>query len=255
MFIAYIDESGNTGQIEKGGTLTYTLGCVTIDAQRWPEAADQFAAFRKRASEKFGVSDNAEIKANYLIHGGGDLRDYKLAPAQRFLLYRAHMRILDDLGMQAFAIAIDKRRRDLHGRDVFDLAWETLLQRLERKSHYENDTFLIFHDDGEAAEVKKWARYARKNLTARSRGGGSILNVAAIKLIEDPIPCNSQECKFIQVADLVAYAGFRKLIPPGQNSAGMVCPATMWDELGSAVNKKVNSWSGGLAPGIVVRDH
>lgn len=252
MFIAYIDESGNTGEIAKGGTNTYTLGCVTLEAQKWPQAADQFGAFRDRIAKHFGVPEPAEIKANYLIHNGGDLRPLGLNPNDRYVLYRAHMRILHDLEMQAFAVVIDKRKRNLHGQEVFDLAWETLLQRLERKSYYESTPFLIFHDEGEAAEVRRWCRYARKNLTAGSKYGYS-LNVAATKLIEDPIPSNSRECKFIQLADLVAYAGFRKHIPPGPNAAGTVCPATMWDEIGQAINGKVNLWSGGPAAGIVVR--
>jgi len=31
---AYIDESGNTGSVLKGGTRTYTLGCVLLTT-RW----------------------------------------------------------------------------------------------------------------------------------------------------------------------------------------------------------------------------
>jgi hypothetical protein len=32
MLIVYIDESGDTSLIERGGSFTYTLGCVLIDA-------------------------------------------------------------------------------------------------------------------------------------------------------------------------------------------------------------------------------
>ena len=34
---AYIDESGNTGSVLKGGTRTYTLGCVLLTT-RWAGA-------------------------------------------------------------------------------------------------------------------------------------------------------------------------------------------------------------------------
>jgi hypothetical protein len=54
--------------------------------------------------------------------------------------------MLANLNMQAFAVVVDKRRHNLQGRRVFDIAWETLLQRLERKSHYESEPFVIFHD-------------------------------------------------------------------------------------------------------------
>lgn len=56
---------------------------------------------------------------------------------------------------------------------------------------------------GESAEVRRWCRHARKNLTAGSRYGYS-LKVAATRMIEDPIPSISRESQFIQLADLVA---------------------------------------------------
>jgi Protein of unknown function (DUF3800) len=251
VFIAYIDESGNTGRIASGGTLTYTLGCVTISAVDWPAAFDRFETFRNRLSTKFDIPPHAELKANYLIHGNSMFRSRKIAPQQRHLIYRAHMRMVDQWRMSAFGIVIDKRPRDIFGQECFDLAWETLLQRLERKSHYDEDVFAIWHDDGEAQAVQRWTRYARRYLTAGSKLGGSI-SVAMNRLVEDPVPCDSRVSYFIQLADLVAYAAFRRTIPPGNGANRVVCPERMWEQLGGGVNREVNKLSGG-APGIVVR--
>ncbi len=251
MFIAYIDESGNTGEIANGGTLSYTLGCITLNANDWPEANEAFLDFRRRLKQKYGIPIDAELKANYLLRGSGALRDLGLAPKERYVIYRAHLRMAAEMNMSAFAIFIDKRRRNLMGRDVFDLAWETLLQRLERKSHYEQSVFEIRHDDGEAQAVRQWARYARTHLTAGSRSGHT-LDVAMKRLVEDPIPCDSKDCLFIQLADMVAFAAFRHMIPPGENAPGVVCPVDMWEELGSARNGAVNMYSGGPS-GIVNR--
>ena len=52
--MAYVDESGDTG-VSQASSLTYTLGCVLIDAALWPDAFDNFFDFRRRIRDSFGV--------------------------------------------------------------------------------------------------------------------------------------------------------------------------------------------------------
>jgi hypothetical protein len=71
-------------------------------------------------------------------------------------------------------------------------------------------------------------------------------------LLDDPVPKRSSESYFIQLADLVAYAAYRKVFPPIARARPTVVPQTMWDELGPATLRAVNMYSGG-PPGIVQR--
>ncbi|BBZ09683.1 hypothetical protein MDOR_38520 [Mycolicibacterium doricum] len=89
MLIAYIDESGNTGDPGNGGSMTFTLGCVLVDADAWPETFDGLLQFRRRIRDKFGVHMRAEVKANYLLRNGGALRRYRLGHRARHTIYRA----------------------------------------------------------------------------------------------------------------------------------------------------------------------
>jgi hypothetical protein len=43
MHFAYVDESGDTGE---GGSRTYSLGRVLIDANDWPNRFDRLMDFR-----------------------------------------------------------------------------------------------------------------------------------------------------------------------------------------------------------------
>lgn len=252
MLVAYIDESGNTGDPNTGGSLTFTLGCVLVDADGWPDSFNELLAFRRRVRDKFGVHMRAEIKANYLLRNSGDMRPYNLAPAARQLIYRAHLRVLHDLQARAFAVLVDKRAHYTSPGGVFDLAWEGLLQRLERTSHYENASFMVFHDEGENDAVRSWVRRSRRHLTAGNAfGGGGSTNPARL-LIDDPVPRQSKHSYFIQLADLVAYAAFRSFVPPGEQIA-RVCPQPMWTEIGAATHTAVNRMKPRAAPGIVVR--
>jgi Protein of unknown function (DUF3800) len=252
VLLAYADESGDPGPIDAGGSLTYTVGCVLLDAEAWPEAFDGLLAFRRRLRDTFGLPMRAEVKASHLIQGGGAFRPLGLAPAQRGLIYRAHLRSVAQLGaVRAFAVVLDKRSISATGAALAEMGWTTLLERLERTSHYENQPFMLVHDEGDNSLVRRVTRKARRRITAGSAYGTGQVVRAAVRLIDDPVPRRSDHSYFIQLSDLVAYAAFRTVVPPG-HSVAAVAPAATWLELGNAIHHKVNSISGGI-PGIVVR--
>nr|WP_239643341.1 DUF3800 domain-containing protein [Mycobacteroides abscessus] len=248
-----MDESGNTGPVESGGSATYTLGCVMFTADYWPQSFDAFIAFRRQLRDWFHIPMRAEIKANYLVRSSGDLRPLKLAPDQRFIVYRAHLHQLSILKARAFAVVVDKARHPaLTSTQYFDLAWEGLLQRLERTSADRKQVFCLLHDQGENDAVRRWTRKARRHLPAGSAyGTGSLLRKASL-LVDDPVPVKSSSSYFIQLADLVAYAAFRAHIAPGPNVA-RVCPQPTWHEIGPAIFTPATSLRQRSAPGIVLR--
>jgi Protein of unknown function (DUF3800) len=93
------------------------------------------------------------------------------------------------------------------------------------------------------------ARKARRAGSAGSAFGTGSLKRPARLILDDPVPRKSHESYFIQLADLDAYAAFRKLYAPTPRPVNIV-PQNMWDELGTAAFAKVNALSGG-PPGIV----
>ncbi len=253
MLLAYIDESGNTGPVPAGGSLTYALGCVLVDADQWPDAFDELLDFRRRIRTKFGVPMRAEVKANYLLRNSGDLRPLALGPGARRVIYRAHLESLSTLPARAFAVVVDKRSRTNAAPDaIFDLAWEALLQRLERTSSHEKATFAVLHDERENDAIRRWTRRSRRYLTAGSALGSGTLSNPARRLVDDPVPRKSSGSYFIQLADLVAYASFRAVVPPG-GSIATVCPSDMWDSIGPATHTAVASLRPRSRPGIVLR--
>lgn len=252
MLLAYVDESGNTGDPARGGTQTFTLGCVIVDADDWPGALDDIVAFRRRLRDRYGLKVRAEVKANYLIRGSGSLRDLGLSPNERRLIYRAHLRMLAGIGARAFAVVIDKRAQYSSPEQVFDAAWSCLFQRLRMTSKHEDAAFLLIHDEGENDAVRKWSRRARRRLTSGSAiNPGQTLVSQFDRLIDDPVPRNSQDAFLIQLADLVAYAGFRDVLAPSKSVAS-VCPGPMWKELGDATHSVVNRFRPRASPGVVV---
>lgn len=252
MLFAYVDETGDTGSVSKrGSSACYSLGCLLIDADGWSKATAAMVEYRRTLRERYRIPVRAELKANVLIRRSGALRKLKLEPRDRKQIFRDHLRTVERFGGEAFAVVIDKEKRP--DEDWAELAWTNLLQRLERRANKSSprQTVMLIHDNGENASIRKIARRARVRLTAGSAfGQGHFVNT--LPLIEDPIPRDSETSYLLQLADMVAYAGWRTYMRPSQTVAEVV-PGSAWNQLGSSILKPVNSLKlNGSVPGVVL---
>src|SRR6478735_5115211 len=100
MYLAYVDESGDTGA---NGSHTYTLGCVLVTSSQWPAAFDGILAFRRFLKQTVGLPMRAEVKANHLLKNGGDFRALALSEHARYFIYRGLLRVQPKLGLSTFA--------------------------------------------------------------------------------------------------------------------------------------------------------
>ena len=91
MFFAYFDESGDTGFV-RSPTATFALSCMLIDDRDWLPALDQTIAFRRYLRDMFHIRPRAELKAAWLIHNKGDIRESGLTYPARLAAYKAAMR-------------------------------------------------------------------------------------------------------------------------------------------------------------------
>jgi hypothetical protein len=248
VYFAYIDESGDSGP---KGTSTFSLACILVEASGWPGVFDDVIEYRRFLRDRFGVPVRGEIKANHLLQNKGVFRKLKLSEQARFAIYRGCLRLQPKIGTSVFAVVIDKGDMQKKGRteNPRDVAWEYVIQRLERFTTKGSTEAMIIHDEGYAPAVRALVRKARRIGTAGSMFGTGSLKRPARLLLDDPVSRRSHESYFLQFADLAAYAAFRRLHPPPPKPVHIV-PQRMWDELGEARFAAVNKYSGG-PPGIV----
>ncbi|MGH7559329.1 MAG: DUF3800 domain-containing protein [Gemmatimonadota bacterium] len=243
MYFAYVDDSG--------GDKCFALGCVIIDVDRWADIFDSVIEFRRFLFRKYGLPVRAEVKANYLIRGSGPLRKLNLHDKTRRSIYRGLLQVQSKIGARSFGIVIRKKELQDRGKgeDPFDVAWEFLIQRFERTTTEDGRPLMVLHDEGDGDRIRKLVRKARRIGTAGSHFGTGSLSVPARLVFEDPVPKDSRQSYFIQMADLVAYAAFRWIYPPPARTS-VIVPQDMWDELGDARYAKVNELRKG-PPGVV----
>ena len=248
MYLAYIDESGSTGAVATGGSKSYTLGCVLVKAAQWPDSFDGLIGYRRFLRKQFGLLARSEVKANHLLHNGADFRALALSERARHAIYRGMLRLCPKLELKVFAIVI--RKELVYSGDPYDYAWTFLLQRLERITTKQQAQVLIIHDEGDDVRLRALARRNRRAGIAGSAFGPGFLRVPFRGLLDDPVSRRSHESLFLQLADLVAFAAFRRVFPPPARTVQIV-PELMWDELAGARLAEVNQRSGGPSPGIV----
>ncbi len=241
--MAYVDESGDKGL---QGSRSFALAAVLLTAAQWPGVFDELIDFRRFLRRTVRLPVRAEVKANHIIGNRGAFRSLGLSEATRYRIYRMHMRLQPKLDLQTFAVVIDKaesaRRYPLT--DPREIAWEWLFQRIERYSTKSNTPILVLHDEGETLMVRRLARKARRAGVAGSAFGTGVLRRPARLLVDDPVPRNSSQSYLLQLADLAAYAAFRRCYSPPPR-VNQIVPTGMWDELGDARLAVVNYMSGG----------
>lgn len=197
MYFAYFDESGDTGMTALSPTTAFVLSGVLIHDSRWLSALDQVVAFRRYLRDQFRISPRAELKASWLIHNRGDIRDSGLSFAARINAYRAAMRFQRKAGLfRIFAVLIRKQAITRLPADVRDIAWHYAIQRLERFGTANKDNIHVLPDEGHGEFIIKKIPAMRRFHYAPSAFGQDGLDRKAENIVEDPSDRKSRESFF-----------------------------------------------------------
>lgn len=190
----------------------------------------------------------AEVKATDLARGSGPWHGLGVGDEARHRIYRSFMRLQSKTGrVKTFAVMTDKRTGYVTASEVVEATWRRTFERIERFATNSGETVMLVADaSGAAPTIRKLARRMRRhNFVGSMLGTPALERPLANVLIDDPYQKKSHESYFIQLADLNAYAAYRRVI------ATPDFPRMMWHELEDAIVWQANRYSGGPA-GIVM---
>jgi hypothetical protein len=244
-----MDDSGDPGVHPGSPTPTFTVSCVFVKDAHWAPLFEDMIRFRRYLRSNFGLRMRQEVKANELVKGGGPWAPLPIGDRGRKRIYRSYMRFQGKVGtVKTFAVVVDKSRCSSPA-EVRETGWRHALERVEAFARHNNDTVMLFPDSGEYDRFRKLAREMRRHSQVGAMiGGGSLSRPMARVLIDDPVERDSAQSYFVQLADLNAYAAYRKERPDP------LFPTTMWDELGPAILVEANQFHVGRGlenPGII----
>jgi hypothetical protein len=237
MYLCYLDESGDPGVVPGSPTPTYTVACVFVHASQWVPLFEDLLRFRRYLRQNFDLRMRQEVKANELVKGSGPWASLPYGDRVRKRIYRSFMRFQGKVGtVKTFAVVIDKSRCQTAD-EVRATAWRHALERVERFATNNNDTVMLFPDSGNYDRFRKLSREMRRfSHVGAMIGGGTLSRPLARVLIDDPVERDSSQSYLVQLADLNAYAAYRKERPDPR------FPSTMWDELGPAILVEANRY-------------
>lgn len=247
MYLAYLDESGDSGY-NNSPTNFFILSCVLVHEANWLNTLDALIAMRRQLKQVHNIPTRPEIKAIDIKSGQGVFNSLGWSRLKRFQLFSE---LLDfegrDLPIKVFAVAINKPLAQTRGWEPRERAWTFALERINRFCQ-PSDWSIIFPDQGHGYFIRRQLRKMRRFHSVPSHWQAGSISYRVERIIEDPNDRKSQDSYFIQLADWNSYAAHRSTYIDTKPNV----PNDLWDRLRNVLLIEVNALAGG-PPGIVLR--
>lgn len=244
MFIVYYDESGDDG-FPKYSSILFSLSAVYMHFQDWKDNFEKIRNLRKSLSAKYGLPVKIELHTRELLLNKNPYRQFNFTDTQRIEIIDEFCDLLAQLKLQIVNVVINKNNIQKGKYNVLDTALTYSVQRIENdlKKNDPNHKFLIITDEGRVGKMRDTTRKIQRILYTPSKINPGTSYRTEIKcLIEDPLPKNSRESYFIQMADMTALLCYlRKLSDLKLGSFPSRFPKGVDD-------KKVEDWLNRIKP-------
>jgi len=217
MYIAYFDETGDDG-FPKYSSELFVLTSIYSHYQSWKDNYQKNIQFRQYLKQKYGLPIKTEIHTKYLLLNKGFYKKLCLDNKKRLEMIIEIANFIGTLDIQSINVCIDKMKINNTNQKVYghvlDVAVNFNVQRIENsiKKKDPNSKFLIITDEGRVGMMKKTTRKIQKINFIPSQFSGTNYRQEIKLLIEDPLPKNSNESYFIQIADFISYFVYLEII-------------------------------------------
>lgn len=223
MFLVYVDESGDVGTNNSPSNY-FCLSAIIIHEQDWHDTLEAIINFRRQLKSCYGFKLREEIHSSHFIHKPKDLQ--RIAKSLRLRLLRDVLDFQAKLpNYQIINVVVNKKTKVAHA-DIFELAWQTLMQRIDNTLNYKNfarsnpqiqESAILFVDKTDEIKLRALNRKMRRyNPVPNKANVGSGYRMMPLKfIIEDAVHRDSAHSYFIQLADVNAYFLGQKFQPCG----------------------------------------
>lgn len=218
MYILYVDESGDTG-LNTSQSRYFILSGFVVHELRWHDTLEAIIDFRRSLKAKYKLRLRDEIHAADFMYNPG--------PASHIPKHIRLKILRDTLDFQAklpdinvVNVVVDK-----HGKaanfDVFDTAWNCLIQRFHNTLSHRNfpgprnpiDLGLLVSDNTNEPKLRSLVRRMRRYNPVPNMSAPGYRQILLTTLVEDPVHRDSRHSYFIQLSDVNGYFLTQKFKP------------------------------------------
>jgi hypothetical protein len=218
MYLMYVDESGDVGLVNSRTRFFILVGLV-LHELRWQQTLEELQAFRRQLKADYGLKLREEIHASQLITRPAELA--RIKKHQRMEILRRYADKLASMpDLSVISVVVDKEGKS-PDYDVFECAWQALIQRFENTLAHRNfagprnpdDTGMIFPDNSDKKKLDALLRKMRAFNPVPNQRDEGYRNMMVRNVIEDPNYRDSAMSYFVQSVDVVAYLLYQQEQP------------------------------------------
>ena len=222
MYLLYADESGDTGLVASP-TKYFILSGLVVHETRWRTFLEDIVAFRRHLRATKGLKLREEIHAAPFITNPGAL--VRIKRNDRLDILKQCLDFLGNRSDISLCTVVVNKTSKPAGYDVFECAWQALIQRFDNTMRNRNypgafadQRGLMLLDNTDGGKLTALMRRMRhynpvSNNSAYQNQGAGYRNLALQSVIEDPFLKDSTHSFIHQLVDVVAYAA-RQLYEP-----------------------------------------
>ncbi|HKR05057.1 MAG TPA: DUF3800 domain-containing protein [Bacteroidia bacterium] len=223
MYLMYVDESGDPGLVPPSKTTHFILSAIVLHESNWSAFLNNMLIFRRHLKARKGLLIKDEIHAAEFIRG--NIKSKTIRNIKKHDRLDIIKQCIIWLSMQSniriISVCVNKAGRT---DDIFNLAWNALINRFENTLGWGNfvgsqnahDQGIIISDNTNDKKLTGLIRKMRHfNLVPNHRTyfAGGARNLTLTNVIEDPTLRDSKNSLTHQMVDVVAYS-LRQMYQP-----------------------------------------
>jgi len=205
MFLAYYDESGDDGY-PKTSSPFFVLSVVYQHHLVWKENYERVKEFKRQIAKDFPFPFHEELHTREFLLNKNPYFFWAISDAERVNVIDLYCQLCAQLNLKIINVVIVKPRIPEGSEfNVLDTALTYSIQRIENDLNPEpQNRFMVITDWGRVGKMRKTTRRVQKINFIPSKFGSAPRRQEIKRLIEDPLPKDSSESYFIQLADMAA---------------------------------------------------
>lgn len=207
MQIAYYDESGDDGYPQYSSPF-FVLTALYLHHLNWRTSFDAIHDFRQNLKSTFGLPIRMELHTKHFILNKGSYVELNISDANRLKIIDLFCDLIASLNVKIINVVIVKERIRKPDYKVLDTALKYSVQRIENDLNptlNPGERFMIITDIGRVGKMRNTCRRIQRINFIPSKFSPTLYRQEIKSLIEDPLPKDSKESYFIQLADLVSF--------------------------------------------------
>ena len=135
MYLVYVDESGDTG-LTGSPTQFFALSALVVHESQWRRLLDEVLQFRSNMRNFYGLKLREEIHAAQFFSKPGKLA--RIPKHERLQICKRAIDFQENLGYIRLVNIVVRKQDKAHPYDVFEIAWNRLIQRIDNTIKYGN---------------------------------------------------------------------------------------------------------------------